>query len=85
MDFENEQSEINEKPFHLTKLNISQQKSPIEIDLSKTEIKNNDNDQNVDENLVEVFELDKFHDYDTYIYKSRFDLSELNLMKTYSQ
>jgi hypothetical protein len=85
LDFENEQSEINEKPFHLTKLNISQQKSPIEIDLSKTEIKNNDNDQNVDENLVEVFELDKFHDYDTYIYKSRFDLSELNLMKTYSQ
>lgn len=85
MDSENEQNQINEKPFHLTKLNISQQKPPIEIDLGKTEVKENVEDQNVDENLVEVFELDKSHDYDMYTYKSRFDFSELNLKINYSQ
>ncbi len=74
---DSDEEQIHEKRFHLTKLDIFHQKTEIEIDSTKTENENaekqNQENRVEDSTLVESFELDKSHNYNAYIFKSKYN------------
>jgi hypothetical protein len=74
---DSDDEQIYEKRFHLTKLDIFHQKTEIEIDSTKMENENaekqNQENRVEESSLVENFELDKGHDYNIYIFKSRYN------------